>query len=383
MTASRAFLLAALCLLSRSSRVEAADKDHGLFIYYKDDLALVVKTQEQKFPRFDKLHALLDIKPGMIILDIGSGTGQQAYRLAERLRGTGRVYATDIEPRLVGYMTEQAKKRGLKNLEPVLVKADGVDEFYSKHAYDLIVVYDVFAFIHKPSDYFRRLKASLSPGGRVAVVFEPGVAYDFAREDFADWNGFLAELEREPATTLFGRVLAPRVKAALSEIAADDEPARTRAVLLQLNLLLIKTFFQGFTNGLEFKPYVAFTPEEKPFALWLLHRLQLAGVSDGRNRLELLGIEGRDLDMLNKLLIIQRFRKYFKRDGPFPYDSRSMESRWYLDHDNVRVAFEAAGYGTGVKYDFVPFQRVWVFPKENSGTPAPSAPLGEHPPDDD
>ena len=366
MTAAHVLLAAALCLLAPPARAAApalGNGHGGLFIYYKDDLPLVVETQKQKLPRFEKLHDLLGIKPGMLILDVGSGTGQQAYRLAERLHGTGRVYATDIEPRLVAYMADQAKKRGLTNLEPVLVKADGVDTFYSKHSYDLIIIYDVFAFIHRPADYFRKLRGYLAPGGRVAVVFEPGVSYDFAREDFSDWSGFLSAVERESADSPFGKALSPAIKTVLAEVPAGDEAARSRLVLLHINFLLVKTFFMRFTTNLEFKPFVSFTPEEKPFASWLLHRLQLAGISEDRNRLELLGIEGRDLDMLNKLLFIQRYRHFLKFDGPYPYDSSSVESRWYLDHDNVRIAFKAAGYGPGVKYDFVPFQRVWVFPK--------------------
>jgi cyclopropane fatty-acyl-phospholipid synthase-like methyltransferase len=91
----------------------------------------------------DKFLELLTIRPGMTILDIGTRTGQFAYFFAERLAGTGKVYATDIDEGCIRYVEEEAKRRGLDNLFPVLVKPEGVDEFYGRHRYDLIAFFHV------------------------------------------------------------------------------------------------------------------------------------------------------------------------------------------------------------------------------------------------
>src|SRR6185295_6636753 len=108
---------------------------------WKDDLQLMIKLQRTKLPRIERVFGQLKIEPGMTILDIGAGTGQQAYILAERLKGSGKVYATDIDPLLVDYVNAQAKERGLSNLETAVVSIKGVDPFYAKHRYDLILLY--------------------------------------------------------------------------------------------------------------------------------------------------------------------------------------------------------------------------------------------------
>jgi len=51
----------------------------------------------------------LALKPGMVIADIGAGTGYFSARLANML-SRGRVYAVDIEPDMVRYLGERAQR---------------------------------------------------------------------------------------------------------------------------------------------------------------------------------------------------------------------------------------------------------------------------------
>src|SRR5689334_10375863 len=59
--------------------------------------------------------AALALKPEASVADIGAGTGYFAARLANMLKA-GRVYAVDIEPDMVQYLAERAKREGLENL---------------------------------------------------------------------------------------------------------------------------------------------------------------------------------------------------------------------------------------------------------------------------
>ena len=43
----------------------------------------------------------LELKPGMVVADIGAGSGYYSSRIAKRVGPTGRVYATDIQPGMI------------------------------------------------------------------------------------------------------------------------------------------------------------------------------------------------------------------------------------------------------------------------------------------
>jgi SAM-dependent methyltransferase len=108
----------------------------------------------------------LALKPDAVVADIGAGTGYFAARLANMLP-QGTVYAVDVEPEMVKYLAERAKREGLKNLIPVA--ASGQSARLPGKA-DLILLVDVYHHIDDRERYFRRLAGSLKPGGRLAVI---------------------------------------------------------------------------------------------------------------------------------------------------------------------------------------------------------------------
>jgi len=108
----------------------------------------------------------LALQPDASVADIGAGTGYFAARLANMLP-QGTVYAIDIEPAMVKYLGERAKREKLANLKPVAGTA-GDPRLPAK--VDLVLLVDVYHHIEERERYFRALDASLKPGGRVAVV---------------------------------------------------------------------------------------------------------------------------------------------------------------------------------------------------------------------
>jgi 2-polyprenyl-3-methyl-5-hydroxy-6-metoxy-1,4-benzoquinol methylase len=100
------------------------------------------------------------------VADVGAGTGYFAARLARMLRH-GTVYAVDVEPQMVKYLAERAKREGLANLKPVT--ATSSDARIPEKA-DLILLVDVYHHVEDRGRYFRKLAASLKPQGRLAVI---------------------------------------------------------------------------------------------------------------------------------------------------------------------------------------------------------------------
>jgi SAM-dependent methyltransferase len=105
-------------------------------------------------------------KPDAVIADIGSGTGYFAVRFANMVP-KGRVYGVDIEPDMVKYLAERAKREKRDN---VVAIAGAPDDARLPEKADLILMVDVFHHIEDRASYFRKLRASLKPGGRVAII---------------------------------------------------------------------------------------------------------------------------------------------------------------------------------------------------------------------
>jgi cyclopropane fatty-acyl-phospholipid synthase-like methyltransferase len=108
----------------------------------------------------------LALKPDAVVADIGAGTGYFAVRFAHMVP-KGRVYGVDTEPDMVKYLAARAKKAGLRNLTAVTA-VPGDPRLPRK--VDLIVLVDVYHHVGDRERYFSRLRTSLRPGGRIAII---------------------------------------------------------------------------------------------------------------------------------------------------------------------------------------------------------------------
>src|SRR3972149_1128288 len=108
----------------------------------------------------------LALKPDAVVADIGSGTGYFSVRFAN-MTPKGRVYGVDTEPDMVKYLSERAKREGLKNITAV-TGAPGDPRLPEKA--DRIIMVDVFHHIADRARYLKKLQGSLKPGGRLAII---------------------------------------------------------------------------------------------------------------------------------------------------------------------------------------------------------------------
>ena len=108
----------------------------------------------------------LALAPDATVADIGSGTGYFTVRLAHFV-SEGRVYGVDIEPDMVQYLSKRAKETGLRNITAVAGKAD---DPRLPSSVDRVLVVDTYHHIGDRIAYFARLRGSLKPGARVAII---------------------------------------------------------------------------------------------------------------------------------------------------------------------------------------------------------------------
>jgi len=118
-----------------------------------------------------QLVALLELKPGMTVGDVGAGFGAWTRRFARELGPTGRVYATDIGAAQLAALRDLTQREGLTNVTVVAGAADATN--LPASCCDAILIRDAYHHLTQPDAVIRSLAASLKPGGRLAVIDFP------------------------------------------------------------------------------------------------------------------------------------------------------------------------------------------------------------------
>jgi len=100
------------------------------------------------------------------VADLGAGTGYFSVRIA-KLVPDGKLFAVDIEPDMLRHLRQRAHHDNLTVLLPVLASAESAN---LPEPVDLVLVVDTYHHIDNRVAYFSRLKSSLRPNGRLAIV---------------------------------------------------------------------------------------------------------------------------------------------------------------------------------------------------------------------
>ena len=130
--------------------------------------ALFESPERAQWQKPDELIAVLEVKPGAVVADIGAGTGYFAARFARVVAPGGSVYASDIEPNMAVFLRDRADQEALSNLIPILASSD--NPRLPDRQSDLIFICNTWHHISDRVNYARRLQTDLAPGGRVVVV---------------------------------------------------------------------------------------------------------------------------------------------------------------------------------------------------------------------
>ena len=116
----------------------------------------------------------LDLKPGMIVADIGAGSGYYTSRMAKKVAPSGRVIATDIQPGMIALLERRIKAEALTNVSTLLGAMD--DPRLPPGSIDLAIMVDVYHELQQPQLFLQRLKPAFKAGGRLVLL-------EFRKED--------------------------------------------------------------------------------------------------------------------------------------------------------------------------------------------------------
>ena len=159
-------LIIAMATLCTAAVAQSPDHANHKFSGAEHWAKVFDDPERDKWQKPHDVITALKLAPNQSVADIGAGTGYFAVRFAHMLP-KGHVYGVDIEPDMVKYLAEHAKKEGLANLTSVV---GAPDDPRLPAKVNLVILVDVYHHIDQRAEYFRKLRASLKPGGRIAVI---------------------------------------------------------------------------------------------------------------------------------------------------------------------------------------------------------------------
>lgn len=124
-------------------------------------------TRQDRLRDPDAVVAALDVRPGMVVGDIGPGYGHFTLRLARAVEPGGLVYALDASQSTLDDLRRAADARGITTLRTVRVRRDRLE---IPDPVQLLFVSAVYHHLPEPRKYFAHARTQLRPGARVAIL---------------------------------------------------------------------------------------------------------------------------------------------------------------------------------------------------------------------
>ncbi len=122
------------------------------------------ESEEQPARAVDALR----LRSGMVVADVGAGSGYYTVRLARAVGRNGRVYATDLQPRMLDLIRARLARDQISNV--TLVQGTTTDPALPDATFDLVLMVDVYHELSGPQAFIARLKRSLKPDGRLVLI---------------------------------------------------------------------------------------------------------------------------------------------------------------------------------------------------------------------
>ena len=118
--------------------------------------------------KVDDVLAKLELKPGEIVADIGSGAGAFTIAFAKAVAPNGIVYAVDIDQKMLDYVAQKAKEAGVTNVRTVL--GEFTDPKLPVKNVDVAFYHRVLHMIERRQAHLNSTAEYMKPDGRIVVI---------------------------------------------------------------------------------------------------------------------------------------------------------------------------------------------------------------------
>jgi arsenite methyltransferase len=136
--------------------------------------------------------ALIDLRPGETVLDLGSGGGIDVLLSAQRVGPTGKAYGLDMMDEMLALARENQRQAAVANVEFLRGEIENIP--LPENSVDVIISNCVINLSADKGRVLREAFRVLKPGGRFAVsdVIVRGSVPDEVRKSMLLWVGCVA-----------------------------------------------------------------------------------------------------------------------------------------------------------------------------------------------
>src|ERR1700751_3406720 len=136
--------------------------------------------------------ALIELKPGEVVLDLGSGGGIDVLLSARRVGPTGKAYGLDMTDEMLALARENQRQAGVENVEFLKGEIENIP--LADNSIDVVISNCVINLSADKDRVLREAFRVLKPGGRFAVsdVVVRGSVPDAVRNSMLLWVGCIA-----------------------------------------------------------------------------------------------------------------------------------------------------------------------------------------------
>lgn len=126
------------------------------------------RSERGEEERTDLLLKALALQPGMVVADIGAGTGYLSRRMALEVGPSGRIFAVDIQQEMITILQSISRDNNFKNIEAKL--GSEKDVRLPASSVDLAIMVDVYHELSFPYEVLASIVHSLKPGGKIVFI---------------------------------------------------------------------------------------------------------------------------------------------------------------------------------------------------------------------
>ncbi|MFA9455072.1 MAG: class I SAM-dependent methyltransferase [Candidatus Aminicenantaceae bacterium] len=129
--------------------------------------AIGAQDSRDRYHQPDTVMDLMGVKAGMVIGEVGAGSGYFTFHLARRVGESGKVYANDISRQALNSLEQRKEREGITHIETIVGE---LDDPLLPQGLDMVFIVNAFHDITRQVALLNSLAPSLNPGAAVVII---------------------------------------------------------------------------------------------------------------------------------------------------------------------------------------------------------------------